>query len=150
MFNSKVVVITGVSSGIGQVTARKFAELGHKVFGTVRNIKNAQPVANVEFVEMDVCDEHSVQQAILSVIDKAGHIDVLINNAGASLIGAVEESSIKEAEFLFNTNVFSILRTTQAVLPHMRKKHSGRIINVSSVLGFLPSPYMGLYVVAPE
>lgn len=145
MSNSKVVVITGVSSGIGQVTAEKFAKLGHKVFGTVRNMKNAQPIANVELIEMDVCDEQSVQRAIHSIIDKAGRIDILINNAGASLIGAVEESSIKEAQSLFDTNVFSILRTIQAVLPHMRTKHSGRIINISSVLGFLPSPYMGLY-----
>lgn len=145
MSNSKVVVITGVSSGIGQVTAEKFAKLGHKVFGTVRNKGKAQPIEGVEFVEMDVSDEDSVQRGIHFIIEQAGHIDILVNNAGASLIGAVEETSIKEAEFLFNTNVFSILRTTQAVLPYMRIQHYGRIINVSSVLGFLPSPYMGLY-----
>jgi len=145
MSNSKVVVITGVSSGIGQVTAEKFAKLGHKVFGTVRNKVKAQPIEGVEFVEMDVSDEDSVQRGIHFIIEQAGHIDILVNNAGASLIGAVEETSIKEAEFLFNTNVFSILRTTQAVLPYMRIQHYGRIINVSSVLGFLPSPYMGLY-----
>lgn len=145
MSNSKVVVITGVSSGIGQVTAEKFAKLGHKVFGTVRNKVKAQPIEGVEFVEMDVSDEDSVQRGIHFIIEQAGHIDILVNNAGASLIGAVEETSIKEAEFLFNTNVFSILRTTQAVLPYMRIQHYGKIINVSSVLGFLPSPYMGLY-----
>ncbi|WP_144731657.1 oxidoreductase [Acinetobacter oleivorans] len=145
MSNSKVVVITGVSSGIGQVTAEKFAKLGHKVFGTVRNKVKAQPIEGVEFVEMDVSDEDSVQRAIHFIIEQAGHIDILVNNAGASLIGAVEETSIKEAEALFNTNVFSILRTTQAVLPYMRIQHYGKIINVSSVLGFLPSPYMGLY-----
>lgn len=145
MSNSKVVVITGVSSGIGQVTAGKFAKLGHKVFGTVRNKVKAQPIEGVEFVEMDVSDEDSVQRGIHFIIEQAGHIDILVNNAGASLIGAVEETSIKEAEFLFNTNVFSILRTTQAVLPYMRIQHYGKIINVSSVLGFLPSAYMGLY-----
>lgn len=145
MSSSKVVVITGVSSGIGQVTAEKFAKLGHKVFGTVRNKVKAQPIDGVELIEMDVSDEDSVQFGIQSIIDKAWHIDILVNNAGASLIGAVEETSIKDAEFLFNTNVFSILRTTQAVLPYMRTQHYGRIINVSSVLGFLPSPYMGLY-----
>lgn len=145
MSNSKVVVITGVSSGIGQVTAERFAKLGHKVFGTVRNKVKAQAIEGVELIEMDVSDEDSVQLGIHSIIDKAGHIDILVNNAGASLIGAVEETSIKEAEALFNTNVFSILRTTQAVLPYMRIQHYGRIINISSVLGFLPSPYMGLY-----
>lgn len=102
-------------------------------------------MANVELIEMDVCDEQSVQHAIHSIIDQVGRIDILINNAGASLIGAVEECSIKEVQSLFDTNVFSILRTTQAVLPQMRVQHYGRIINISSVLGFLPSPYMGLY-----
>ncbi|RSO32615.1 oxidoreductase [Acinetobacter lactucae] len=145
MSNSKVVVITGVSSGIGQITAEKFAKLGHKVFGTVRNKVKAQAIESVELVEMDVSDEDSVQRAIHFIIEQAGHIDILVNNAGASLIGAVEETSVKEAEALFNTNVFSILHTTQAVLPYMRIQHYGRIINISSVLGFLPSPYMGLY-----
>ncbi|ENV92495.1 hypothetical protein F937_01894 [Acinetobacter calcoaceticus ANC 3680] len=145
MSNSQVVVITGVSSGIGQVTAEKFAKKGHKVFGTVRNKVKTQPIEGVELIEMDVSDEDSVQLGIHSIIDKAGRIDILINNAGASLTGAIEETSIKEAEFLFNTNVFSILRTIQAVLPYMRIQHYGRIINISSVLGFLPSPYMGVY-----
>ncbi|RZF55887.1 oxidoreductase [Acinetobacter halotolerans] len=145
MSTSQVIVVTGVSSGIGQVTAVKFAELGHRVFGTVRNIEKTKPIANVELVKMDISDEDSVQHAIHSIINKAGHIDVLINNAGTSLIGAIEETSIKEAEFLFNTNVYSILRTIQAVVPYMRLKQSGRIINISSVLGFLPSPYMGVY-----
>lgn len=145
MSNSKVVVITGVSSGIGKVTAEKFSKLGHKVFGTVRNKVKAQPLDGVELIEMDVSDEDSVQLGIQSIIDKAGRIDILVNNAGASLIGAVEETSIKEAEALFNTNVFSVFRVTQAVLPYMRVQHYGRIINISSVLGFLPSPYMGLY-----
>lgn len=119
MSNSKVVVITGVSSGIGQVTAEKFAKLGHRVFGTVRNKVKVQPIEGVELVEMDVSDEDSVQRGIHFIIEQAGHIDILVNNAGTSLIGAVEETSIKEAEFLFNTNVFSILRTTQAVLPYI-------------------------------
>ncbi|WP_417528814.1 oxidoreductase [Marinomonas shanghaiensis] len=145
MSKSTVVLITGVSSGIGRATAEKFAKQGCQVFGTVRNLAKTTPLPGVELIEMDVCDDASVQQGIQSVIDHARHIDVLVNNAGTSLIGAVEETSTTEAVDLFNTNVLSILRTVQAVLPHMRAQRSGRIVNVSSVLGFLPAPYMGLY-----
>ncbi|MCP3717768.1 oxidoreductase [Paraburkholderia sp. CNPSo 3281] len=145
MSNSTVVVVTGVSSGIGRATAEKFARRGCRVFGTVRSIAKAVPVSGVELVEMDVRDDASVKAGIQSIVDRARRIDVLVNNAGTSLIGAVEETSTAEAAALFDTNVFSILRTTQAVLPHMREQRAGRIVNVSSVLGFLPAPYMGLY-----
>jgi len=145
MKNSKVVVITGVSSGIGRVAAQKFAEKGCTVFGTVRSIGRSTGVAGVELVEMDVRDEASVQRAIQSIADSKGRIDVLVNNAGMSMLGAVEEAAINEATSLFDTNVFGALRTIKAVLPHMRTQRQGRIVNVSSVLGFLPAPYMGLY-----
>ncbi|MEX3949812.1 oxidoreductase [Paraburkholderia sp. EG287B] len=145
MSNSTVVVVTGVSSGIGRATAEKFARRGCRVFGTVRSLAKAVPVSGVELVEMDVRDDASVKAGIQSVIERAGRIDVLVNNAGTSLIGAVEETSTAEALSLFDTNVLSILRTTQAVLPLMRAQRGGRIVNVSSVLGFLPAPYMGLY-----
>lgn len=145
MSSSKVVFVTGVSSGIGRATAGQFARLGCKVFGSVRDIKKAQAIPGVEFVEMDVRDDVSVKRAIEVIIDKSKRIDVLVNSAGGTLLGSVEETSISEAQALFDTNVFGTLRTTQAVLPHMRQQRSGRIINVSSVLGFLPAPYMGLY-----
>ncbi|AEI81689.1 short-chain dehydrogenase/reductase SDR (plasmid) [Cupriavidus necator N-1] len=143
--NSKVVVITGVSSGIGRATAAKFAQQGYRVFGTVRNSAKAQPISGVELVEMDIRDEASVQHGIQAIIAHAKRIDVLVNSAGVTLLGSTEETSIAEAQSLFDTNVFGILRTTQAVLPHMRAQRSGRIVNISSVLGFLPAPYMGLY-----
>lgn len=145
MSNSKVVLITGVSSGIGRATAAKFALRGCRVFGTVRNLAKAQPIPGVELVEMDIRDQASVQQGIQTIIAQAKRIDVLVNSAGVTLLGATEETSIAEAQALFDTNVFGILRTTQAALPHMRAQRSGRIINISSVLGFLPAPYMGLY-----
>lgn len=145
MSNSTVVVVTGVSSGIGRVAARKFAERGCQVFGTVRNLGKAPALPGVELVEMDVRDEASVQSGIQSIIDRTTRIDVLVNSAGATLIGAVEETSTDEAQALFDTNLLGILRTLQAVLPHMRAQRRGRIVNVSSVLGFLPAPYMGLY-----
>ncbi|MGL6161203.1 oxidoreductase [Microbulbifer sp.] len=145
MSNSTVVVVTGVSSGIGRAAAEKFAGRGCRLFGTVRNTAKAQPIPGVELVEMDIRDEASVQRGIQTIIAQAGHIDVLVNSAGVTLLGATEETSIAEAQSLFDTNVLGILRTTRAVLPHMREQGSGRIVNVSSVLGFLPAPYMGLY-----
>lgn len=145
MSNSKVVIVTGVSSGIGRAAAVKFVEQGCRVFGTVRNTAKAQPIPGVELVEMDIHDEVAVQHGIQTVIAQAKRIDVLVNSAGVTLLGATEETSVGEAQTLFDTNLFGLLRTTKAVLPHMREQRSGRIVNVSSVLGFLPAPYMGLY-----
>lgn len=145
MSNSKVVVVTGVSSGIGRATAEKFVKRGCQVFGTVRNHANAQPIPGVVLIEMDIRDDTSVQRGFEAVIARAGRIDVLINSAGVTLLGATEETSVAEAQALFDTNVFGVLRTIQAVLPHMRAQRAGRIVNISSVLGFLPAPYMGLY-----
>jgi NAD(P)-dependent dehydrogenase (short-subunit alcohol dehydrogenase family) len=145
MSNSNVVIVTGVSSGIGRAAAMKFARQGCRVFGTVRSTAKAQPIPGVELVEMDVRDEASVRQGVETVIAQAERIDVLVNSAGVTLLGATEETSIVEAQALFDTNLFGLLRTTQAVLPHMRAQRSGRIVNVSSVLGFLPAPYMALY-----
>ncbi len=145
MSNSKVVVITGVSSGIGHATAIKFAQRGCRVFGTVRNLEKAQAIPGVALIEMDIRDEESVQHGVQAIIAQAKRIDVLVNSAGVTLVGATEETSTDEAQTLFDTNLFGLLRTIQAVLPHMREQRSGRIVNVSSVLGFLPAPYMALY-----
>jgi NADP-dependent 3-hydroxy acid dehydrogenase YdfG len=145
MSNPKVVIVTGVSTGIGRATAEKFAKQGCHVFGTVRNISKTTPLQDVQLIEMDVQDIASIQRAIQFVVDRAQRIDVLVNNAGVAMLGAMEETSISEAAWMFETNVLGILRTSQAVLPHMRAQGSGRIVNVSSVLGFLPAPYMGLY-----
>ncbi len=140
MSEHKVVLITGVSSGIGRAAALAFKARGCQVFGTVRDINSAFPLNGVALTEMDVRDENSVQEAIERVIAKAGRIDVLVNSAGVSLTGAVDETSVEEATRLFDTNFFGALRTTRAVLPHMRNQKSGRIVNVSSVLGPLWAP----------
>ncbi|MEC5317713.1 oxidoreductase [Brenneria populi subsp. brevivirga] len=145
MKNSKVVVITGVSSGIGRAAAVKFAKQGCQVFGTVRNVEKAQAIPGVTLIEMDIRDAVSVQRGIQSIIARTGRIDVLVNSAGVTLLGATEETSIAEAQALFDTNLFGLLRTIQTVLPYMREQRSGRIVNISSVLGFLPAPYMALY-----
>ena len=145
MSNPKVVVVTGVSSGIGRATAEKFVMEKCKVFGTVRNTAKAQAISGVTLIEMDIRDEVSIERGIQTIIAQEKRIDVLVNSAGVTLLGATEETSIAEAQTLFDTNLFGILRMIKAVLPHMRKQHSGRIVNVSSVLGFLPAPYMALY-----
>ena len=143
--SDKVVLITGVSSGIGRATAELLARKGYKVFGGVRSPEKARAIKDVTFVPIDVRDEASVKTGVETVLQRAGRIDVLINNAGYSIVGAVEETSPEEARALFDTNVFGVLRMSQAVLPAMRAQGSGRIINISSVLGFLPAPFMGLY-----
>ncbi|MBB4593909.1 MULTISPECIES: oxidoreductase [Xanthomonas] len=145
MQQQTVVLITGVSSGIGRVAAARFAARSCIVYGTVRNRAGATPLPNVELVEMDIRDAASIKRVVDGIVGHSGRIDVLVNNAGANLVGAVEETSVEEAAALLDTNVLGILRTLQAVLPHMRAQRAGRIVNVSSVLGFLPAPYMGVY-----
>ncbi|MDZ5648045.1 oxidoreductase [Nitrospirillum sp. BR 11828] len=145
MSTSPVIVVTGVSSGIGRAAAEHFVKRGCQVFGTVRDLAKADPIPGVVLIELDVRRDDSVRRGIEAIVAKAKRIDVLVNNAGVSLLGATEETSIAEAQALFDTNVFGTLRTIQAVLPHMRAQRAGRIVNVSSVLGFLPAPYMGLY-----
>ena len=146
MIENKVVLITGVSSGIGLQTARLLAERGARVFGTVRDPSRVDSIAKAEFVLMDVTDDKSVKNAAKSVLDKAGQIDILINNAGYSIAGALEETSVEEAHLLFETNFFGALRVIQAVLPSMRRNGYGRIVNISSMLGVLPGPFRGMYV----
>ncbi len=145
MKHQPVVLITGVSSGIGRVTAGKFAEQGCRVFGTVRNTAKALAIPGVTLIEMDIRDDASIARGIQTIIQQAQRIDVLVNSAGMTLLGAAEATSIAEAQTLFDTNLFGLLRVIKAVLPHMREQRSGRIVNVSSVLGFLPAPYMALY-----
>jgi NAD(P)-dependent dehydrogenase (short-subunit alcohol dehydrogenase family) len=142
---SRVVLITGTSSGIGRATAELLAARGHRVFGGVRATATTPPLAGVELVPLDVRDEVSVKTCVETVRSRAGRIDVLINNAGVNLVGAVEETSISQAQALFDTNVIGVLRMSQAVLPGMRRQGAGQIINISSILGFLPGPFMGVY-----
>ena len=142
---SPVVLITGTSSGIGRAIASAFAAKGFEVFGTSRNPQRNEPIAGVELLPLDVSDQASVASAVSTVIQRAGRIDVLVNNAGVGIFGAAEESSIAQAQELFDTNFFGLIRVTNEVLPHLRAQGSGRIVNISSVLGFLPAPYGALY-----
>lgn len=142
---SPVVLVTGVSSGIGQAIASALAAKGFEVFGTSRNPQRTAPISGVELVQLDVTSDASVTRAVSTVIQRAGRIDVLVNNAGVGVIGAAEESSITQAQQIFDTNFFGLVRLTREVLPHLRAQSGGRIINISSVLGFLPAPYAALY-----
>jgi NAD(P)-dependent dehydrogenase (short-subunit alcohol dehydrogenase family) len=142
---NKVTLVTGVSSGIGREIAQLLAARGARVFGTVRNPKSAQPIPGVEMVRMEVTDDSSVNEAVQAIVRKAGPIQHLVNNAGYAASGALEETSIDEARQQFETNFFGVLRVTNAMLPGMRQAGHGRIVNISSVVGFLPAPYMGVY-----
>ena len=142
---SRVVLITGASSGIGRVTAELLAARGHRVFGGVRTAATTRPLEGVEVVPLDVRDDASVKSCVEEVYRRAGRIDVLVNNAGINLVGAVEETSISQAQALFDTNVIGVLRMIQAVLPGMRRQGAGLIVNISSILGVMPAPFMGVY-----
>ena len=142
---SRVVLITGASSGIGRATAELLAARGHRVFGGVRAAAKTRPLAGVEVVPLDVRDEASARACVDEVRRRAGRLDVLINNAGINLVGAVEETSIGQAQALFDTNVIGVLRMIQAVLPDMRRQGAGLIVNISSILGLIPAPFMSVY-----
>jgi len=143
--SDKTTLVTGVSSGIGREIAELLAERGARVFGTVRNLQATGAIRGVELVRMDVTDDSGVTEAVESVLQEAGPIQYLVNNAGYSFMGALEETSVAEARQQFETNFFGVLRVTNVVLPGMRLLGDGRIANVSSVLGFLPAPYWGIY-----
>ena len=143
--NSKVALVTGASSGIGEATAQRLAKAGYKVYGTSRRGGQAgrQPF---EMLPLDVTSDESVETAVGTLMRLEGRIDLLVNNAGFGVAPAgAEESSIEQARSIFDTNFFGMIRMIRAVVPHMRRQRAGRIINIGSVLGFLPMPYMALY-----
>jgi len=140
-----VALVTGASSGIGEATAERLATAGFQVYGTSR--RGAQPgERSFAMISLDVTSDESVEAAVTEVIRQKGRIDLLVNNAGFGVAPAgAEESSIEQAKAIFETNFFGLVRMTRAVVPHMRRQGSGRIINIGSVLGFLPMPYGALY-----
>lgn len=141
----KVALVTGASTGIGKAAAAALVEAGFTVIGTSRNASKAESVSGVRFVDLDVASESSVEHVIGEVIHTHGRIDVLVNNAGIGSSGAAEESSATQAQHLFDINVFGVIRLTNAVLPIMRAQKSGRIVNLSSIVGIVPQPYMAVY-----
>jgi NAD(P)-dependent dehydrogenase (short-subunit alcohol dehydrogenase family) len=155
---SQVILVTGSSSGFGEVASRTLARRGYRVFAGMRDVtgRNAAAAAAMEdlageenlqlsVVELDVCDDRSAAAAVETVIDDAGRLDVLVNNAGTGRLGLLETMSIAEARDLFETNVYSVLRMNRAVLPHMRGQASGLLVHVSSGLARFVLPFQGLY-----
>ncbi|MFI0446386.1 oxidoreductase [Actinomadura sp. 6N118] len=140
-----VALVTGASSGIGKAAALALVEAGYEVVGTSRNTAHVTPIKGVTFLDLDVASDESVTTVVKAVIGRFGRIDVLVNNAGVGSAGAAEESSVAQAQGVFDINVFGVIRMTNAVLPHMRAQGSGRIINISSIVGFIPVPYMAVY-----
>ena len=140
----QVALVTGASSGIGRATALALKQAGYRVFGTSRKAVSAG-ADGITMLVCDVTDEVSVQKMVAEVLKLAGGIDLLVNNAGIGLLGGAEESSSAQAQALFDVNVFGVLRVTNAVLPTMRRQRKGRIVNMSSILGLIPSPYNALY-----
>lgn len=140
-----IALVTGASSGIGEATAKRLAGAGYKVYGTSRRDVQATR-ASFEMLALDVTDDASVESAVAELLRREGRINLLVNNAGFGVASAgAEESSMAQAKAIFDTNFYGIVRMTRAVVPHMREQRSGRILNISSVLGFLPAPYMALY-----
>jgi len=155
---SKIVLITGTSSGLGRATAQTLARKGYTVFATMRNVegKNAATAAELsnwanreklelQVIELDVTDRASIERAVQQVIYSAGRIDVLINNAGWGIFGLTEAFTAEQCRRLFETNVFGPMAVTQAVLPQMRQQREGLLIYLSSTSAVLPYPFMGAY-----
>lgn len=143
MKNQKVVLVTGASSGIGEAIAQNLAAAGWRVFGTSRTPRDG--IDGVEMIAMDVDDDASVDQGVAQIVTSAGRLDAVVNNAGWALAGAVEDTSIGEAQAQFDTNVFGVLRVCRAALPTMREQGSGHIVNISSLGGAFGMPFSGIY-----
>jgi NAD(P)-dependent dehydrogenase (short-subunit alcohol dehydrogenase family) len=140
-----IALVTGASSGIGEATAQRLAMAGYKVYGTSRRGTQSGQ-RSFAMLPLDVTCDESVEGAVRELIRLEGRIDLLVNNAGFGVAPAgAEESSIEQAKAIFETNFFGLIRMTRAVVPHMRRQGNGRIINIGSVLGFLPMPYGALY-----
>jgi len=140
-----IALVTGASSGIGKATAERLATAGYKVYGTSRRgVQTGQ--RSFAMLPLDVTSDDSVDATVNELIRLEGRIDLLVNSAGFGVApAAAEESSIEQARSIFDTNFFGIIRMTRAVVPYMRKQGDGRILNIGSVLGFLPMPYGALY-----
>jgi NAD(P)-dependent dehydrogenase (short-subunit alcohol dehydrogenase family) len=146
MSQRPVALVTGASSGIGFASASLLAARGYRTFGTSRHPDQRPGPKGVEMLQLDVSSDASVRAAVAEIATRAGPIGVLVNNAGFGLFGAVEETSLEEARNQFETTFWGAVRLIEQVLPGMRERRSGRIVNVSSVLGFMPVPFQAFYV----
>lgn len=147
MDHTPVALVTGASSGIGEETALALQKAGYSVYAVARRVERMQPLADqgVHVFSMDVTDDLSMVEGVEKILAEAGRIDVLVNNAGYGSYGAVEDVPLDEARRQFDVNVFGLARLTQLVVPHMRERGSGRIVNVSSIGGKIYEPLGGWY-----
>src|ERR1043165_7405214 len=134
MNSGKTAIVTGASSGLGRASAEALARAGFTVFGTSRRASGNGPDA-VTMLACDVTDGAAVDTLVSTVLSRAGRIDLLVNNAGVGMLGGAEESSVAQVQALFDVNLFGVIRMTNAVLPSMRARGEGRIINIGSLLG---------------
>ncbi|MET0314730.1 MAG: oxidoreductase [Hansschlegelia sp.] len=145
----KTWLITGASRGFGALIAKQALDRGDKVVATARNPETVARAfgdhPNLLAVALDVSEEAQAKAAAAAAAERFGRIDVLLNNAGFGLLGAIEENSAEDVEAVFRTNVFGLLSVTRAVLPHMRAQRSGHVINISSVGGYRASAGWGVY-----
>ena len=152
--NQKVAVVTGASSGIGHETSLALARSGFRTYATMRNLNKSENIKSVATKEnlpihinqLDVTDDISIKNAVQAIFSEVGRIDVLVNNAGYALNGAFEDLTIDEIKAQFETNLFGVIRTSQAILPIMRKQQFGIIVNMSSGAGRLGYPGGSAYV----
>ena len=146
----KVILITGASSGIGYDSALRLAGQGHRVYAAARRVELMEPLRKngILPIKMDVTDEASMLEGVRGIIDAEGRIDVLVNNAGYGSLGAIENVPLEEARRQLEVNLFGLARLTQLVLPYMRERHTGRIVNISSIAGKAAVLYGGWYNVS--
>ena len=142
--NQRVVLVTGASSGIGQACAAYLAARGLRVYGASRR-GDAMTAANVTMLTADVSQDHSVDQAVATVLDREGRLDVVVNNAGMGIAGPVEDTTVEQAKAQFEVNFFGAFRVCRAVLPVMRSQGEGYIVNIGSIGGILAIPYQSMY-----
>jgi short-subunit dehydrogenase len=145
--NKQVIFITGASSGMGKDAALQLIKEGHIVYGAARRVQQMEDLtkAGGHALPLDVTDENSVKKAVDTIIKNEGRIDVLVNNAGYAVYGAVEDTTLDDARRQYEVNIFGLAAVTKAVLPHMREQHSGKIINISSMGGKMYTPMGAWY-----
>jgi NADP-dependent 3-hydroxy acid dehydrogenase YdfG len=142
---SQVVLITGCSTGIGHDLAQRLMQSGYTVVATARHMESMNDLPAALKLPLDVAQIDSVKDAVERTLQQFGRIDVLVNNAGYALRGALEEAPDEQVRQMFDVNVFGVLRMIRAVVPQMRKQQSGRIINISSIAGKVSTPVNGSY-----
>src|SRR5262245_3128222 len=144
---TKTALVTGASSGIGEATARKLHQLGYTVYGAARRLERMKGLEDegIHLIQLDVTAEESMKAAVERILAETGQIDVRVNNAGYGSYGAVEHVPMSEARYQFEVNVFGAARLIQLVLPGMRERRSGTIVNMSSMGGKIYTPLGGWY-----